>query len=297
MRVNGKKNTLLNVLNRTIALFERAGIESAENQAQLMLAQVLDLRVIDLYLYKDTEIDTDRLKRIGQLSGLRCKGTPLQYLTGKSDFYGYEFFSERGVFIGRPETEILVEKIIALAASRFAGTFRILEIGVGSGNISVALTKNLPGCKILATDLNVKALNLARKNAERYGVEARIELCRGDIWPQLTEQSGVSEKFDIIVSNPPYITKKGMEDLPQEVKAEPAGALYGGPDGLDFYRRIISGCGVYLNSPGWIAFEFGDFQQPEMEKILRGSGNFREINFFADLNGIIRFVIAEFHHG
>ena len=297
MSSHGGSNTLINILNRTIQDLEKAGIDSARNQAQLILAHVLDLKAVDLYLHKDLELDGSRVNEIEDLKGKRISGVPLQYLTGKTDFYGYELFAEEGVFIGRPETEILVERIIALAKENFSRPVRILEIGCGCGNIAVALTKNLADCRIICTDLNRKALELAGKNAGFHGVESRISRVCADIWPIAGDNVPEESKFDIIVSNPPYVTREEMKFLPREVKAEPPSALDGGTDGLDFYRKIISACGLYLKEPGWIAFEFGDFQRPEMEVLLRESGKFRGIDFFADLNRTVRFVIAGFHHG
>ncbi|MGB7547259.1 MAG: peptide chain release factor N(5)-glutamine methyltransferase [Terracidiphilus sp.] len=229
---------------------------------------------------------TDHGREFRALIERRLAGEPIQHITGETEFYGLPFRVTPDVLIPRPETEHLVEKVLALAAGLRAP--RIVDVGTGSGAIAVALAHKLPHAQITATDLSAAALDLARENAERNGVAARIRFLRGDL---LAPVAG--EAFDIIVSNPPYVSTADRASLSVEVRDyEPALALFAGPDGLDIYRRLIPHAFAALTSGGFLALEIGFGQSPAIRTILADSG-FEPIEFVADLQNIPRVASAQ----
>jgi release factor glutamine methyltransferase len=213
----------------------------------------------------------------------RCAGEPIQYITGETEFYGLPFHVTRDVLIPRSETEHLVEKVIELAA-QFERP-RIVDIGTGSGAIAVALADILPQASITAIDLSSSALAIAGENAKRNGVD--IHFLLGDL---LAPVAG--EKFEIVVSNPPYVPIADRATLSVEVREyEPALALFAGDDGLDVYRRLIPAAFDALTPGGFVALEIGYGQSPAITKLLAGSG-FAQIEFAPDLQNILRVACA-----
>lgn len=272
-----------------------AGIDSAKKEAEILLGFFLNFERMQLYVNRNQILEEDILNKFKDAVKKRTMSVPLQYITGETYFYGLRFFVNEGVFIPRPETEVLVERIIRLANSSFQNSLKILELCTGSGNISVSLTKNLQYCTITSSDINIKALELARKNSLLYGLKGQIEFVQSDLfaaWNNDEFFKQESNRFDIIVANPPYVSSEQMRKLPADVLNEPKEALYGGSDGLDFYRNIISQASRYLKKRGYIAFEFGDLQAESIEQIIITSKLFEPPEFFADLNGIFRFVIV-----
>ena len=216
----------------------------------------------------------------------RRAGEPIQYITGEAEFYGLSFKVNRDVLIPRPETEFLVEKAIELA--RGFERKRIVDVGTGSGAIAVALASNLPAADIHATDDSASALRVARANAKRHGAEARVIFRVGDL---LTPVAG--RRFDLIVSNPPYVAEGDRDSLSAEVRDyEPAQALFAGADGLAIYRRLIPAAFAALFHERYLALEIGFGQQPAVEALLAGAG-YTEIEFTKDLQGIPRVAVAQ----
>ncbi len=226
--------------------------------------------------------------------------TPIQYVMGHSEFCGLDFIVNEDVLIPRPETELLVEGALGLfiahhrhceAAKRTKQSlFRILDLCTGSGCIAIALaeglTKDAIDCKIVASDISGKALEVARLNAARIGVSDKIDFVKSDLF------CDIKGKYDIIVSNPPYIAKFEFGTLQKEVLKEPRAALDGGEDGLDFYRRTIEGAPLHLNIGGHLLFEIGFGQANEIKEIIE-SGPFKVLSINKDFNGIDRVVIAK----
>ncbi len=213
----------------------------------------------------------------------RQKGEPLQYITGEAEFYGLPFQVTRDVLIPRPETEHLVERILALAA--LFPKPHILDIGTGSGAIAIALAHHLPQAHITAIDLSDPALTLARENATRNSVSLRF--LQGDLLAPIA-----AEVFDIIVSNPPYVPAAERDTLSVEVRDhEPALALFGGDDGLAIYRRLIPAAFAALAPGGWLALEIGFGQADSVHALLRAAG-FSNAQSTPDLQGIPRVVSA-----
>lgn len=215
----------------------------------------------------------------------RLAGEPIQYIIGEAEFYGLPFRVTRDVLIPRPETEYLVEKVLELTASFTAP--RIVDIGTGSGAIAVVLAHKLPGARLTATDLSAPALKIARQNAVRNGV-ARIRFLLGDLLAPVAE-----ERFDIIVSNPPYVPTADRATLSVEVREyEPALALFAGDDGLDVYRRLIPAAFDALKPGGFVALEIGYGQSISIIELLARSG-FQRVEFIPDLQGIPRVACAQ----
>lgn len=214
--------------------------------------------------------------------------TPVQYIIGGTEFCGLDFVVNEDVLIPRPETELLVETALDIVKRvRLKGQcLRVLDLCTGAGNIAIALTKGIHDCKIIASDISEGALGVARLNAARHGVNDRIEFIKSDLFEEL------DGKFDIIVTNPPYIAKFDFETLQKEVLSEPGIALDGGEDGLDFYRRIIDGSARYLKRSGYLAMEIGFGQKNKIIDIMEKAGIFKAVEVKKDFNDIDRVIVA-----
>ena len=213
----------------------------------------------------------------------RCAGEPIQYIIGETEFYGLPFHVTRDVLIPRPETEHLVEKVLSLAV-RFPAT-RIVDVGTGSGAIAVTLAHKLPQAHITAVDLSARALAVAEGNAKRNGVDLRF--LEGDLLAPVAE-----ERFDIVVSNPPYVAATDRDTLSVEVREyEPALALFAGDDGLEVFRRLIPAAFAVLVPGGFLLLEIGFGQSPIIAALIASAG-FAQIEFTPDLQGIPRVACA-----
>ncbi len=271
-----KSRNVLEILNWATALFKSTQIENPKLNAEQIISHVLDVKRLELYLHSSDIISEDEIKEIQSLIDRRRKGEPLQYILGETEFYGYRIFINKNVLIPRPETELLVEKII----NKNQEVKSILEIGTGSGAIAIALAKNLNLDRIDAIDIFEEALKLARKNAKENSVE--INFYQSDIF------ENIEGKFDIIVSNPPYISGKEYEKFPAEIKNyEPINALLASEDGLIFYKKILEKAKEYLTKSGFIYFEIG-YDQAEMIKEIAKKNGFDKANVFKDLNDFDR---------
>lgn len=255
--------------------------ERARQDAEVLLRHLLGWDRAYLLTHSQEVLSAEGAVRYYALIDRRLSGEPIQYITGETEFYGLPFRVTRDVLIPRPETEHLVEKVIELAG-RWPEP-RIVDVGTGSGAIAVALTTKLGKARIAATDISAAALDVARENAERNGVEGRIRLLKGDWLGPVA-----NELFEIVVSNPPYVPESDRATLDVEVREhEPAMALFAGEDGLAAYRALIPAAHAALVAGGWIALEIGYGQEAAIRELLTESG-FREIEFTADLQGIMR---------
>lgn len=215
----------------------------------------------------------------------RRAGEPIQYITGEQEFYGLPFLVTRDVLIPRPETEHLVEKVVELAP--LFPRPRIVDVGTGSGAIAIALAHEWPDAAITAIDVSASALELARRNAERIGFADRIRFLEGDLLAPVQ-----AERFEIVVSNPPYVPTADRDSLSVEVREhEPALALFAGADGLDAYRRLIPGAFAVLEAGGFLVMEIGYGQSEPIAALLAEAG-FTQIEFVPDLQGIPRVAVA-----
>jgi release factor glutamine methyltransferase len=229
---------------------------------------------------------TDHETEFRALVERRLAGEPIQYIFGETEFYGLPFLVTPDVLIPRPETEHLVEKALELAAQFIAP--RIVDLGAGSGAIAVTLAHQLPHAQITAIDLSSAALAVARENAERNGVSSRIRFLCGNLLAPVAE-----ERFEIVVSNPPYVPSGDRASLAVEVRDyEPALALFAGDDGLEVYRRLIPAAFAALIPGGFVALEIGFGQSPAIAELLAVSG-FERIEFVQDLQSIPRVACAQ----
>ncbi|MFH0771829.1 MAG: peptide chain release factor N(5)-glutamine methyltransferase [Candidatus Omnitrophota bacterium] len=240
-----------------------------------------------LYL-GDYEADDNKIGLFHKALDSYAKGMPVQYITRESEFMGLKFRVDSNVLIPRPETEVLVEQVLKLMEKIGKESKHILDIGTGSGAIAVSLTKCDPLCKIIASDISEEALGLARSNAVLNGVEDRVRFILADLFLGIPE----NERFDLIISNPPYIPSDSYEALPLEVKCEPKLALDGGPNGLAFYRRIIPESVIWLKPEGYLVLEVGFGQAGAVERLIENTGLYRDKKIIKDYNGIDRVVIA-----
>lgn len=273
------------------ALAEGPHPERARPDAELLLLHVsgrgeaLKNRAW-LLTHLDATAGPDAAAEFYALIERRRAGEPIQYIVGEAEFYGLPFYVTREVLIPRPETEHLVEKALQLAA-RFSEP-RLVDIGAGSGAIAVALAANLPNASISAIDISTGALALARRNAERNGVAERIRFLAGDLVAPVA-----GERFEVVVSNPPYVSETDRGSLAVEVREyEPATALFAGADGLAVYRRLVPAAWAVLVRGGFLVLEIGQGQKDAIGALLEASG-FSAIAFIADLQGIPRVAVAQ----
>lgn len=271
--MNADIQTVRSLLQVTAGYFDGKGVESARLNAERLLADVLGLSRIELFMQHDRPVLGPELDRYRDLVRRRAGGEPLQTILGETEFYSRSFKVEPGVFIPRPETERLVE----IAASLLAPGDRNLlqpvavEIGTGTGVIAVSLALELPRLMVWATDLNPAAVDLAKRNAHRHGVEGRVEVLRGSRFDPLPAH--LKGGVDLLVSNPPYIASAEIAGLAREVADhDPRLALDGGADGLDFYRALAHGLAGWLRPGGLVALEIGAEQGLAVPAIFAASG-------------------------
>jgi release factor glutamine methyltransferase len=243
----------MEVVRLSTGYLDSHGSSSPRLDAELLAAQALKLRRIDVYLQFDRPLEEEQLGAIRELVRRRGDGEPVAHITGEREFHGRTFTVSPDVLIPRPETETLVGLAIAEALRRAPGGegLRIADVATGSGCIAVTLAAELPGAKVTATDVSEAALGIARANATRHGVADRVELVHGSWCAPLAER-----RFDIVVANPPYIPTHELAGLGRDVRDhEPALALDGGADGLDAYRALLPSIATVLAAGGWSALE------------------------------------------
>ena len=280
--------TIKEILKKANKILIENYIEENFLKTRILLAHVLEVSKEYLIINEEKEIlpkkEEDFFYKIEKL----LKGEPIQYITNKAEFMGLEFYVDRNVLIPQPDTEILVENIISLVDNLQKNNqkeIKILDLCTGSGAIGVSLYKNLQNVKIFASDISSKALNIARKNSELNN--SQIEFIQSDLF------ENINERFDIIVSNPPYIVSSEFESLSVEVQNEPKIALDGGEDGLKFYKKIIPEAVQFLNEGGYLAMEIGYNQKSSVENIFKICGCFKRLYIKKDFNGIERVIIGE----
>ena len=255
--------TVLESIKLSTEYLEKKGVESPRINAELLLAHILKCKRLDLYLTFDRPLSEEEVTLYRSFLKRRGEYEPLQYIVGSVDFYGLPFFVNSSVLIPRQETEILVEEIIE--QNKNNPSIKILDIGTGSGNIAVSLAKYLPGSKVIAVDISKDALELAGKNSVLNGTENQVKFIENDILKSYPEE----KEFDIIVSNPPYVSVNDFEKLRPELKVyEPRQALTDDADGLIYYREISIKAKELLHRGGRLYFETGEGQSEAVRKIL-----------------------------
>jgi len=286
--------TLLESLNQTTNRLRNHRIENPRLSAELLLARSLNLSREGLYRHLPEPVKEPEKEVLEGLIQRRISGEPLQYILGLQEFWSIDFKVDPRVLIPRPETELLIEQSLPILSERsLKRNSSVLEIGTGSGAIAVALTKEVKNIFLIATDISREALVLARENAKSAGVQDRIQFLNGDLFGPLHPPKGEAP-FDLILSNPPYITRPKIDTLAKEVKDyEPRIALDGGDDGLAFYRRIIPEASLYLRKGGWLLLEVALGQSGIVSKMIEEGGNFLKPESIPDLSGIGRVVKAQ----
>ena len=252
--------TTLSVLSWTSGRFAERGIASARLDAEVLLAKVLGLSRVGLYTAFDRPLEEVELGQYRDLIKRRLAGEPVAYLVGEQEFWSLPLHVDPRVLIPRRDTETLVE------VARAAGGTRIADVATGSGAVALALAKELPEAKIVATDVSADALAVARQNVARHGLADRVELRVGDLCEPL------DGAFDLIVSNPPYVATGQIATLSAEVRREPRAALDGGPDGLDVLRRLVPAALPHLAAGGTLAVEHGYEQGASVRSIFSAAG-------------------------
>lgn len=289
-----KKNkeiwTAKDVLLWTSNYFKKNEILSAQLNAEMIIAKVLNCSRMELYLNYDKLLNPEEREEIRNLVKKRATHYPLQYLLGETEFYGYKFLVDEGVLIPRPETEILVDTVISYIKQSNKNNWNVLDIGTGTGIIPISISKYFSNTqnKILfvATDISKTALENAKKNIELHHIQ-NIQLIQSDT------SKGLSGKFDIIISNPPYISDKEFEYLQKEVKDfEPKLSLFGGVKGLTYYKKILQNAENFLNKDAKIFFEIGANQKEDMEKVIH-EFNYKIIDIIKDYNDLYRVLVLE----
>jgi release factor glutamine methyltransferase len=273
--------TVLEVLQSTKAFFEKHGVENPRLNIEHLLAHVLRKKRMDLYMQFDQALSEAELEPLRLLVRRRASGEPLQHLLGTVEFLGRTFAIDKRALIPRPETEHLVEIILARSRSRQ----RLLDVGTGSGVIALTLAAEMPDAQVAAVDISAEALALARENAERHALADRVTFHRGDLL------EGISGPFDLVVANLPYVRSAELSGLSREVRHDPPMALDGGVEGLDLIDRLIASATGLLQ--GELALEIGHNQAPAVERALTAH-HYRDIAVATDYQGRNRFVFANY---
>ncbi len=273
--------TTLKLVAWTQGFFAQRGVDAPRLTAELLLAHALSCDRVRLYLDFDKPLGEEELSRFRDLVRRRADGEPTAYLLGGKEFHGHPFRVDRRVLVPRPETELVVDT--ALAALPEGG--RALDLCTGSGCIAVSLALERPGARVLATDASADALAVARENAA--ALSAVVEFAQGDLWAAVHGD----ERFDVVVSNPPYIPTKELAGLPREVRQEPCIALDGGEDGLAVLRRIVAGAPGRLRPGGALCVEMHESHADVVPGLCLEAG-FARAEARRDLAGLPRFTVA-----
>ena len=263
-----------------------AGVPDERREAGSLLMYVLDRDPGYILTHAEDLLSDEQAEKFVDALNERGRGKPLQYITGRQEFFGLEFEVNSDVLIPRPETELLVEAALSLVSK--SEELFICDVGTGSGCIVVTLLKKLPGASAVALDISAAALKVAGRNAIRHGVRDRLSLITSDCFAGLGPASGPG--FDLIVSNPPYVAEREIEVLQREVRDfEPRAALVSGEDGLTIIRRLLLESREYLKSSGFLIFEIG-FDQHDAVRQLIDESSWKLLEIYDDLQGIPRTV-------
>lgn len=281
---------LIDILRRSTAFLARNGVESARLDAEVLLADVLEMERIQLYVQHDRPLIHDELERYRDALKRRARRMPVAYVTGRKEFMSLDFAVDNRVLIPRPDTEVLVEAVCSRLAALGIDDPIVVDIGTGSGAIACAIARGVPGARVLATDISGGALEVAASNVAGLGLTGRVLFAQGDLFEPT---SGTEfEHMDVLVSNPPYVPSSDIPSLAPEIsRYEPRLALDGGPDGLDFYRRIADGAPSRLTGRGFVALEVGEGQAASVSDILEQAG-LADLEAICDYSGAIRVVIG-----
>ncbi len=283
--------TVLEALNWASDYLREQGIENPRLNAELLLASSMQISREGLYICLQDPLMEDKRERLEGLVLRRGSGEPLQYILGHQEFWSIKLKVDPRVLIPRPETEHLVEEALSILTNISSKKIpTVLELGTGSGAIAIALAREVEKISMVATDLSEEALRVAKENSKEAGVAPKIQFVRGDLLHPFCRR----EIFDLILSNPPYLSVADLRGLAREVKDhEPMIAIDGGEDGLDFYRKLIDQVPSYLKREGWLLLEVGSSQAGHVSEMIEAEGFFQKPQRVKDLSGIERVVKAQ----
>jgi len=284
--------TITDILSKSTRYLREKGSTTPRLDAELLVAEALGLSRVELYTHFDQPLNEAEVDRCRQLVLRRGKGEPVAYITGRAYFRHLTLRVDRSVLVPRPETEHLVEIALKLLMEGDWGTHapEVLDVGTGSGAIAVALAVDFPEARITGVDASEAALELARENARVAGTGDRVSFACSDLFDDLDPL----HTFDIIISNPPYISAEEWPSLPVDVREyEPREALWGGPDGLDFYRRLAVDAPQLLRPRGCLILEIGHSQGPAVRELLTETNLFETIDIEKDYADHERVVVAQ----
>ncbi len=279
--------TILELLRTISSYLEERGVESPRRTAEWFLSEQLGIPRLELYLRFEETVPAERLEPLREMVRRRVRGEPTQYIVGSVEFCGHRLRVDRRALIPRPETEILVERVLERIPADASGW--VIDVGTGCGALAAALALARPRIRVAATDSSEEALALAAENLRDHGLEERVRPIRGDLLTFLREGS---REVLAIVSNPPYVRTGELSGLAREIRDfEPRAALDGGEDGLEAYRRMIPAAARILVEGGFAAFEVGAGQSAAVESMLREAG-FPRVERTRDYAGVERVVTA-----
>ena len=287
----GAPPAITELLARSATWLKEKGSSSSRLDAELLLAEVLGMNRVELYVNFEQPLNRAEVDHYRELIRRRGEGEPVAYILGRGFFRNHEFKLDSSVLIPRPETEHVVDAALdILMEGDWQASPTVLDLGTGSGAIAISLAAGFPDAGITATDASQEALDLARQNADAAGVGLRTRFVLSDMFEDLDPVA----TFDLIVSNPPYISKDEWVVLPRDVREyEPRGALYGGEDGLDFYRVIARQAPQFLKPRGGLVLEIGATQGMAVTKLLAETGKFRAAGVMKDYAEMDRIVVAQ----
>ncbi len=269
------------------AELREAGIDAAAAETEIVLLSLLDIERVDLYLHGAKLIDDNIRQRFHDIITRRTTRYPLQYILGEMWFYGRKFTVNPSVMVPTPETEILCETAVHFIDFREIKKANVLDIGTGSGVIAVTVAGEIDDAVVTAVDVSREALSTARANAEAMKVADRISLVCSDLFSALTPE----RQYDLILSNPPYISEDEYRDLPPEVLADPKLALVSGEQGMDIIEALVERAPDYLAPSGRLMFEIGYNQADLVTKLTENDNRYISMTILKDLNDIDRLVI------
>jgi release factor glutamine methyltransferase len=275
--------TIAGVLHEAVSVLGEAGSPTPRLDAEVLLAACLRIDRLQFYTHAEKEVTPEATEVYAGWLQRRIKGEPVAYIIGVKEFWSLPFQVTPAVLIPRPETEVLVEEALAVMSERPGTDWQVLDIGTGGGAIAVALAAEREDVQVTATDLSGEALSVAKVNAEQNGVKERIRFLRGDLFAPVTGQ------YDLIVSNPPYISHRDFDLLPPGIRNyEPAGALLAGEDGTEVHRNLIDRGAAFLKSGGWLLMEMGEDQGPKLKTYLNEHGGYDTVGIRSDYGGAER---------
>ncbi len=283
--------TIGRLLKWTTDFLKQKDSTSPRLDAEVLLATARGCERIELYTAFDEEPPEAIRTKFRELVRRRADGEPVAYLVGHREFYSLSFKITRDVLIPRPETELLVVALLDAAKGLSAGkpSLSIADVGTGSGIVAVCAAKNLPKCRVTAIDISSKALDVARLNAETHGVGDRVELIESDLFAAVGDR-----RFDLIASNPPYISESEMRELRREVSGyEPHLALCGGPTGTEIIQRLVPAAAERLVPGGSLLLEVSPMIEQRIHAIINAHGGFESLRTLKDLAGLARVVVAK----